>query len=325
MLSPKQFFAALTLLGTGLAAGYSLGVHGHSRADVPAPSSAPIVARFQGGTVTADALRARIREEGPLMAERYATREGKRTLLQSMVREQILLAEARQKGYDRAPGVARQCEAALMEAFLECEFEQPERQKPITHEELEAYFQRQREQLARPAQVRLAQIFLAAPEGDTARREQQRRAAIALLAQVKTALTRDREAFTPLARQRSEDPRSRPLGGELPPMTEARLKEFLSESAAAPILGKEERLGLHDGVLESPDGFRIVTVLAREREVVPDFEQMRGALEPNYARERRNERYTAFVTAAEQRAQVHIDDAMLDAVSATSEGDTASR
>jgi peptidyl-prolyl cis-trans isomerase C len=325
MRSPKQLITALALLGTGLAMGYLLGGRAHSSADTTATSTLPVVARFTGGAITADALRARIREEGPLMAERYSSQEGKRALLQSMVREQVLLAEARQKGYDHDPGVARQCEAALLEAFLAREFEQPERQKPITSTELEAYFQRRREQLARPAQVRLAQILLAAPEGDTARREQQRRAAQSLLGQLKTALARDRDAFTTLARQRSEDPRSRPLGGELPPMTEAQVKEILGTHVAASIFGQEERLGLHEGVLETPDGFRLVTVLARERAVVPDFEQMRGVLEPIYARERRTERYEAFVAAVEQRAQVHIDNAALDAVSATSASDATSR
>jgi peptidyl-prolyl cis-trans isomerase C len=325
MLSPKQLLTALALLGTGLTMGYLLGSRARSSAETTATPALTVVARFKDGVITADALRARMGEEGPLMAERYSSREGKRALLQSMVREQVLLAEARQKGYDRNAGVARQCEAALMEAFLNREFEQPERQKPVTSAELEAYFQQRREQLARPAQVRLAQILLVASTGETARREQQRRAAHTLLAQLKTALARDRDAFTTLARQRSEDPRSRPLGGELPPLTEEQAKEFLGTNVVASLFGEEGHLGLYDGVIESPDGFRLVTVLAREQKVVPDFEKMRGMLEPMYARERRNEHYAAFVAAIEQRAQVHIDDAALDDVSAVSSSATTSR
>src|SRR5688572_29600967 len=92
--------------------GYGVAHLSGRAAELPGEASAktegPVVATYLGGTLTADALRARMAEEGPLLRQRYSTPEGKQELLQRMVRERMLASDARQKGYDRDPRVVRQ-------------------------------------------------------------------------------------------------------------------------------------------------------------------------------------------------------------------------
>ncbi|MBF5041329.1 hypothetical protein FGE12_02950 [Aggregicoccus sp. 17bor-14] len=316
MSDARKWGVGLVLVALGAAGGYAVGAwHGGADAPGAAPARGPAVATFEGGRIDAEAVRERIREEGPLVAETYATPAGLHELVERMAREQVLLAEARKKGYDHRPAVTRQCDGALLEAFLEGEFEAPERARALAPGELESAFTAQKDALSHPAQVRAAQIFLAAPAKDAALRQRQRRAAEALLAEARTALARDPEAFAALARRRSEDPRTRPLGGELPLMTQAQLAAVLGAPAAERAFAGTAPRTVLDQVVEAEDGFRVVAVLERRAASETSLDEARELLEPRVRRERRKQAYDAFVAGLEQRAQVRIDDAALSQLS----------
>ncbi len=309
--------AGLGLLILGGGVGYAVGLRAagsSAGSEGAAEAPGPVVAAFAGGELSAEAVRARLREEGPLLADRYATKEGLRDLVQGMVRERILLAEARKKKHHLQPAVARQCDAALLESFLEAEFEEPERRRPISDEELKSYFAAQQQALSQPAQVRLAHIFLAAPRSDAALRERQQRAASSLLAEVKAAMAREPEAFMSIARRRSEDSRTRPLGGELPMMAEPRVQQVLGEQVAGAVFGESKPRGLLERIIETPEGFHLVAVLEHAEAVSPSFEQVREMLEPRLARERRDTNHAVFIEALEKQAQVRIDEASLESL-----------
>lgn len=313
-----MFGMGVGLLALGSGAGYAVGVRSSGPAVEASESrSAPgaVVATFVGGRLTAEDVRARLRDEGPLLAEQHASKEGRRELVRSMVRDRLLLAEARKKGHHLRPAVARQCDAALLESFLSAEIDEPERQRPVTDEELRAWFSEHQQSLARPEQVRLAHIFLAAPEADAALRERQRRAAFTLLAEVRAAVAKDPYAFATLARQRSEDTRTRPLGGELPMMTEPQVLEALGARVASAIFAEARPSGVLEQLIETPEGFHVVRVLERVEAVKPSFEQLREVLAPRVARERRGARQSSLVEALERQAQVQLDEAALDALS----------
>ncbi|HEX8821041.1 MAG TPA: peptidylprolyl isomerase [Archangium sp.] len=311
--------AGLGLLILGGGAGYAVGLHAGASAgsEGAAEAAGPVVAAFAGGELSAETVRARIHDEGPLLADRYATKEGLRELVQGMVRERILLAEARGKKHHLRPAVVRQCDAALLESFLEAEFEEPERQRPISEAELKTYFAAQQQTLSRPAQVRLAHIFLAAPSADVSLRERQRRAASSLLSEVKAAMAREPEAFTSIARRRSEDTRTRALGGELPLMAEPQVQQVLGVQVAGAVFGESKPRGLLEGLIETPEGFHLVAVLERAEATNPSFEQVRELLQPRLARERRDTNHAAFLSALERQAQVRIDEASLDSLLAS--------
>ncbi|WP_309893699.1 peptidylprolyl isomerase [Archangium sp.] len=308
--------AGLGLLVLSGGVGYSVGLRAgaSSQSEAAAEAPGPVVAAFVGGELSAEAVRARIRDEGPLLADRYKTKEGLRELVQGMVRERILLAEARGKKHHLQPSVVRQCDAALLESFLEAEFEEPERRRPLSEAELKTYFAAQQAALSQPAQVRVAHLFLAAPSAEASLRERQRRAASSLLAEVKAAMAKDPESFTSIARRRSEDTRTRPLGGELPLMAEPQVQQVLGAQVAGAVFGESKPRGLLDRIIETPEGFHLVSVLERAEASNPSFEQVRGVLEPRLARERRNTNHAAFISALEKQVQVRIDEAALEAL-----------
>jgi peptidyl-prolyl cis-trans isomerase C len=264
------------------------------------------VATFQGGEITAEDVRARITAEGPLMREQYSTREGQLALVDQMVREQLLALDAQKKGYHRDPRVTRQCDAALSELYMERELDAPERQRPLGDDELEAHFQKHRAQYARPERARIARILLAAPAGDVGARARQKAAAGALLRELTGALGKDSGAFASAARRRSDDPRTRPLGGELPMLTREQLLGAVGPEVADAVFSASRPSGLLPQVLETPEGFQLIQILEREPALEPTFDQVREQLRPRLARERREARQKELFETLSRQANVRL-------------------
>jgi peptidyl-prolyl cis-trans isomerase C len=306
-------FVAGGLLGFG--AGRLIGRAGESFWGGPSRGEALVVATYAGGTISTDELQARMAEEGPLMRQRYTTPEGKQELLWRIVRERVLASDARSKGYDREPRVVRQCEGSLVGLYLEKELEAPERERSIPGAELRAFFEQHRDEYAQPARARIAHLLLEASEDEPARRDNQRAVATTLLSQLRAQLKKDPDAFATLARGRSEDAATRPFGGELPVMTEAQLREVLGAEPTARVFDTSAQRGLLEQVIETPRGFHLVRVIEREPAVTPDFEVLRETLRTRYQQVRRDTRKAEFMAAVEQRAQLQVERAALDAVS----------
>ena len=307
--------AAVALLAAGVGLGYALGRHGNSSAssgEHSAQEAGPAIATFEGGVLSSAEVRARIAEEGPLAREQYRTRGGVQALVEQMLRERLLLLDARRKGYDQDPRAARACEAALSELYLERELDEPERKRVASDEELKAFFEKHRDAYSRSARARIARILLAAPQADGAARARQKAAATALLAELQTALRKDAGAFATAARKRSEDSRTRPLGGELPMLTEAQLREGAGDAVASAVFVAPAPQGLLPQVLETPEGFQLVQVLEREEAREPSFEQTRELLRPRYAREHREQRLASLHAELSRRANVQLHPEALD-------------
>jgi hypothetical protein len=292
--------------GLGYALGASRGEGASGTASQSGAPSSPVVAVFQGGAITVEDVRARIRAEGPMLREQYASREGQLALVEQMVRERLVLLDARRKRYDVDPLVTRQCEAAITELYLERELEEPLRQRPITDDELRASFEENQEQYARPERVRLARLLLAAPADDPEARAKQKQAASALLKELAAALRKDPGAFGAVARRRSADPRTRPLGGELPMLTDAEVRQSLSPPVADAVFATPRPEGLLPHPVESPEGFEILQVLDREQAAAPSFDLAREQIRSRLARERRESRHREIIEVLARQANVQL-------------------
>lgn len=274
----------------------------------------PVVARFAGGRIHASELRARIAEEGPLQRERYASAEGRAELVRRMAREATLVRMAEERGLQERPEVQRQCDGARVAALMDVEVDAPARAAAEREAELKAYFEQHRGEFAQPARVRVAQLLVAAPADDAARRRTQAAAAAQLLASARTQLARDPDAFSALARARSDDAGSRPYGGQLPLMTEPELAGALGADVAAALFDARTPPGLFGKVVETPRGFVLVQLLERSPAVEPELAALRDALRGRLLQARRQELEARLQQQAEQAAALEVDEAALAAV-----------
>src|SRR6266850_689569 len=159
------------VLAAGLVAGYAAGRWTGSTGREGTQDASPAVATFQGGSVTADELRAALEEQGPLLRQDSASPAGRKRLAQELVRQKLMEQDAAAKGYDRAPEFLRERRRALVALYLRKELEEPLARHAPTDAELQDYLDRHRAEYAQSERVRIAHIFLAAPAGDGAARK----------------------------------------------------------------------------------------------------------------------------------------------------------
>ena len=300
------------VLAAGLVAGYAAGRWTGSTGREGTQDASPAVATFQGGSVTADELRAALEEQGPLLRQDSASPAGRKRLAQELVRQKLMEQDAAAKGYDRAPEFLRERRRALVALYLRKELEEPLARHAPTDAELQDYLDRHRAEYAQSERVRIAHIFLAAPAGDGAARKNKLVEAEALLR--KLAKAHDYYAFATAARERSDDAATKAFGGDLPllsrPEMEARLGREVAD-AAFELRGTEV---LADRVIESRSGLHLIKLRTRVEATNADLASLSGLLRGKVAAELRSKQEQEFFAALEKKAGVQFDEAAMAGV-----------
>jgi peptidylprolyl isomerase len=153
-----------------------------------------------------------------------------------------LLEEARTQRFDQRPEVAARAEQArqdaIADAFLDT-LSRPEAGFP-SDAEIQSVYDANRTRFLVPRQYRLAQIFLAVPQGREADDAAAQRKLREWRAQATAA--RNRVEFAELARRHSEDRASAPRGGVLDWLREDRMLEPIRNAVS----------GLEEGAISEP-------------------------------------------------------------------------
>lgn len=298
--------AGCALFGGGLAAGRWMGAAGLAG---PADDS-QVVATFSGGSVTAGELQAAAAEQGPMLRGSTGSAEARHKLVVQIARQKLLERAAVAKGYDRAPEVVRERRRALTALYLRKELDEPAAAKDVTEADLRAWLERHKAEFDRPERVRVADLFVAAP-AEGAERRKKAAEAQALLQQLRKSSARDYYAFATAARQRSDDAATRSFGGDLPPATREELAARAGPQVAEAAFALRGAGTLADKPVETPQGFHLLQLRAREEASTADFAALRGLLRTRALAERRTADQEAFYAALERDGGLRVDDAAL--------------
>lgn len=271
-----------------------------------------VVVSFAGGTVTADEVRAALGEQGPLLRGRATSDESRRRVAVELARQKLLEQAARAKGYDQAPEILREQRRAIVALYLHRELDEPESKRPPTDDEMRAFLDRHKAEYERPERVRIADLFIAAAPSGPARKQKAAEAE-ALLGRLRRSL-HDHYAFATLARQRSDDAATRAFGGDLPLSTRAELTSRMGPEIADAAFALRGAGILADRVVETPQGFHLLKLQAREEATTADVNGLRALLRPRLLAERRTQAEQRFYAALEAGAGLRVDDAALAAL-----------
>ncbi len=264
-----------------------------------------VIARFAGEALHASDVESRMRALPEATRARLAAPEARKVFVEDLVRERLLAHLAEQKGYQRDPEFAKRYAEELGSYYLEKEFEEPERRKAPTEDEVRQYFEGHRAELSRPERVRIA--LIAFKPASQSEREGKRALARSALAEVK-AKSKDYYGFGNVARARSEDARTRAAGGEVGYASREELAQAYGSELAQAAFGMKTPKKVLPTVVESADGFYLVKLLGREAAYEPRFEAVRDTLRARLASERRAAGRKRFLDELWQRAEVKIDD-----------------
>jgi peptidyl-prolyl cis-trans isomerase C len=232
--------------------------------------------------------------------------EQKRDYLEGLVRFELLSQEAVRRGLVNDPEVVESTKKVMVQRLLNTELEKAA-SAPVSQQEMEAEYEKHRSDYQRPEMVRLSHIFLAAPKGDAALRAQKLEQARDALKQAQALNAQDFGAFGHLAQQRSEEPRTRPLDGDLRFWT----RDELAAQYGAEVLAASAELQAVGDVLprvvETDAGFHVLKLRGRQPAVNQTAADVKVQLESRIRYERRTARMEQLMEELKRRAGYTVD------------------
>ena len=251
---------------------------------------------FQGGKMTDRELLRRFHEMPNHQRERYQTLEEKKEYVEGVVRFELLAQEAVRQGLHRDSEVIDAAKKMMVHRLLEEEMKHVG--STVPEAQVEAYYQSHQSDFVRPATTRLAHIFFS-----TAQRE----AAAECLKEALKLSPSDEQGFAALAKNKSEDKKTREHGGDLGFLSDAELTSQLGAAItqAHPTLQRPGEV--YPQLIETIAGFHIVRLVARQVELNLSIEKVKPQIQSQLINEARQQRYEALMERLKKQANIRID------------------
>jgi parvulin-like peptidyl-prolyl isomerase len=210
----------------------------------------------------------------------------RRALLQPFLEERVLVLEARRRGLI-APGASSDDERRAVQRLLASE---AMRGIEVTEGEVERYFQGHPDEFRQPERVTLRQILV--PTRNEAR-------------DVRRRVLKDSTSFDVIARSRSRSPEAS-MGGMMGVFARGQLPRELDNAAFGLAVGETS------DVVETPLGFHVLRLEAREPERQLPLEECRARIREHLLRAKSDQSVRAFVQGLLAQAKVDHAAAIAD-------------
>lgn len=265
----------------------------------PAASS-EVVATFGGESLSVHDVEARIAQQPEYLRTRYSTVERRRELVDSMIREKLLLAEAQRQNLQNDPEVKATLERVMVQKLMAKELASAE----MNEADMRAWYDAHQSEFVRPERVRVSTVQWL-PGADAKRRAAAARERILTLKPELQAA-----AFTQLAQSESTDETSRVAGGDLGFRTREELTSQLGQPATDAIF-KLQSTGEVSAVLESPKGVHLFRLAGRQAGESVQFDEAKARIAQRAGAESRGRLLDQLVERLRTASKVQIDDAVL--------------
>jgi peptidyl-prolyl cis-trans isomerase C len=277
--------------------------------------SGPAVATVGGEKITADEFKKRLDETSPFLRARYNTVERKKEFLENLIRNELLAQEAQKRGLDKAPAVREQVKRAMIQELLKQQLDERLTGADIADDELRKFYDQHVDDFVRPERARGFRILLDAPTA--AAKTAAKKKAQDLLKQIEDREKKgDTNAFQNVAMKESQDKLTAPLGGDMRFLTKDEVAKTYSPALADALFGLKGQ-GDKFGPVESPQGVELVKLQVKTASVDRKFDESKDSIRGRMARERRSKEYDEFVKKLRDGANVSVNDAELEKVSAS--------
>lgn len=259
-----------------------------------------MVARFGSETITAAELNQRFAEMNPYARARYQTMEQRKDYVEGLARFELLSKEAIKRGLQNDPDVVEAAKRVMVQELLKQELD--EGADAISDAQVKQYYESHRDDYVKPAMTRLAHIAFS---------KEHRAQADGVLQQAKALAPMDYAGFGKLAREHSEDPKTKVLDGDL---------RFLADEELATQLGQEvkdaaaklERIGdVAPELVETAKAFHVIKLQGRQQALNLSLEQASQSIRQVVLNETRQERYRTLLERLKREAKLELNDTEL--------------
>lgn len=266
-------------------------------------ASGEVLATVNGVSVTVEefesAAARKTPEDGASLSE-----DEKQEVLDRLVAEKLLYKQALAKGLDKDPKVQK----VMVNTLLREDVYANVRNSDFTDEELQAYFEANKDEFVVPEKVQIKRILVKVND-DRSDEE-----AAALAKKVKGELKADGSNFKEIATEYSEDPYRRRGGdvGFVPRTGKPGLDPKVVDTAFE--LQQDEI----SEPFRSAEGYNIVYVANKRERVERTFQQMKGSVLRKVKNERLKNLYEEYVEKLRTGADVQVNSDKLTAIEITS-------
>jgi parvulin-like peptidyl-prolyl isomerase len=249
-------------------------------------------------TITVGEFADRLASQSPYLQARFESPERRREFLDNLVRYELLVYEARRRGYGNDADVLRTQRNLMIQELIKQEVDVRLEASEVSDEEVQAAYEANPTEFDRPAQVRVSHILVKG-----------RKRAQQILSQTKDL---DRAGFTALARERSEDDDTRADGGNLGFFTAD--AEEPSEAVRNAAFTMKMVGEVYPELVEDSHGFHILMLTGKRAELKRTYEQAQRAIRHKLTRERKDAAMEALTKQLRSEIEVEIDYDALDDV-----------
>ena len=258
-----------------------------------------VLAKVGDRTITVGDFADRLASQSPYLRARFESPERRKEFLDNLVRFELLVYEAKRLGYGDEPEIVRARRNAMIQQMVKKEVDEPLEGLEITDEEVQAVYDANPLEFDRPGQVRASDIFIE----DRARANE-------LLVRAKKA---DLAGFRKLAREESEDEKTKANGGDL------HFFEATGEGEP-PAAIREAAFSLktvgtvYPKLIESGNGFHIIMLTGKRPALKRTYEQAKRAIRHKLTRERKDAAMEALTKRLREEVEVQVDYAALESI-----------
>lgn len=230
-----------------------------------------VVATVGSRSITVEEVEAEFAAQPDFVRARYSTPERKQEFVDSLVRTELLVQEARRLELDKRPEVRALFEKVLVQSLMT----EVSKAAVPTESEIKAWYDAHQNEFSKPERVRVAVVEF----GGTANTSPATKAAVEKeLERLRSSKENERaRAFNALVASRSTHESSRLQEGDVGPRTHDELaQQFSAQVADAAFALKTP--GQLSGAAEGPRGFVLLRLLGRQPAEVRPFEGEKAQL-----------------------------------------------
>jgi len=231
--------------------------------------------------------------------------------LEELVTCEVLCQQALRIGLDKEPEIRHRIQQILAQSLLEEMVNKPVREQEITDRELQAYYNQHVNEFQRPAQIRLADIFIAVdPAADSGQRKQKKKQAEKALAEV-LAHKDQRLEFGKRVLKYSDTPEKYPKGNT--GFFDIEGKPVGLDTKLAREAFKLEKVGqVCEHIIKADDGYHIIMLAGKREALHKPFERVKEQLRRRMYRERIELAQNEYIESLKQKCRIKINQDVFD-------------
>jgi parvulin-like peptidyl-prolyl isomerase len=281
-------------------------------AEAPAKAAAAVVARVGDHAITTEDFMSYLASRP---VSRYAGTVNKEveSRLDARITEEVLYREALRLKLDQDPELNHRIRQMLTQKLIDEEVNRKEWGREIGETELNAYYEKHRDEFNRPAQVRLADIFVAVPSGASKKDKDEKRKKAKQVLSEALKIKGQRAAFGALMNKYSDTPQTHRRGDTGFIDAEGRPAGVDKKLAAAGFT-LDPMGSVYSKVVETTDGFHVIMLTGKRPAINRPLASVENQIKQRIRRDNVSAARQAYIDSLKKGTEIQINAEVLAGV-----------